>query len=93
MTMLDPGLSGKRSPAAKRGKKAKAKRTEPVKAKKMLETPAGSPFKTIPQYGRDNFGLSKNGSYDAAERGDFGEIITIGRRKFVKSQQSQGRSC
>jgi hypothetical protein len=51
--------------------------------RKKLEPPAGSPFKTIPQAGKDYFGLSKNGAYDAADRGDFGEIVTIGRRRFV----------
>jgi hypothetical protein len=96
MSMLNPGAPGKRPPAAKRGKqakvkaKAKAGRAEPAKEekkpKKTLETPAGAPFKTIPQYGRDTYGLSKNGSYDAAARGDFGEIVEIGRRKFVRSQ-------
>ena len=88
MTMLNPGLSGKRPSATKRGKrvkKAKTRRAEPARERKTLVTPAGAPFKTIPQYGYENFGMSKNGSYDAAERGDFGEIITIGRRKFVKA--------
>jgi hypothetical protein len=68
----------KRTKPPKRGAKVKD-----VEAKKMLVPPAGSPFKTIPQAGWDYFGLSKNGAYDAAERGDFGELITIGRRKFV----------
>ena len=83
MTMLDPGSTGKRPRASKRKKvKSKAKRTAQVKT---LNTPAGAPFKTIPQFGHENFGMSRNGSYDAAARGDFGEIITIGRRKFVKA--------
>ena len=51
-----------------------------------MNTPAGAPFKTIPQYGYENFGLSKNGSYDAAERGDFGKIIVIGRRKYIATK-------
>ena len=77
-------------PSATKGKQAKAKaearRAEPVRERKTLNTPAGAPFKTIPQYGYENFGLSKNGSYDAALRGDFAEIITIGRRKLVRAQ-------
>jgi hypothetical protein len=84
--MLNPGLAGKRPSATKRQAKAKAKQAKPVREKKTLKTPAGAPFKTIPQFGFDNYGLSKNGSYDAAARGDFGEIVEIGRRKFVKSQ-------
>jgi hypothetical protein len=38
---------------------------------------------SIPAAGKKFFGLSKNGSYDAAERGDFGKLYEIGRRKFV----------
>jgi hypothetical protein len=53
------------------------------KVSKTLEPPKGSPVMTIPAAGRIFFGLSRNGSYDAAERGDFGRVLEIGRRKFV----------
>ena len=99
MSTLDPGVTGKRFLAteqAERTKRKGAKRVKPRKLSKrpkkagadkqtpkVLNTPPGSPFKTIPQAGKDYFGMSKNGSYDAAERGDFGKLVMIGRRKFV----------
>ena len=70
MATLNPGITGRR----RRGAARKPKKHEP---------PAGSPFMTIPAFGKKFFGLSKNGSYDAAERGDFGELYEVGRRKFV----------
>jgi hypothetical protein len=96
MSTLDPGVTGRGRPASKKRPKKAEQKAKPAKAtkttkaasekkepKKVLDTPPGSPFKTIPQAGRDYFGMSKNGSYDAAERGDFGKLVTIGRRKFV----------
>lgn len=86
MATLDPGVTGKRRRrgaarnAAKKKTTTKQARDEP---KKTYQPPAGSPFMTIPQAGKKYFGLSKNGSYDAAERGDFGEIYEVGRRRFV----------
>jgi hypothetical protein len=54
---------------------------------RKLEPPPSSPFRTIPQFGKEFFGLSKNGSYSAADRGDFdklAEIINVGRRRYVR---------
>jgi hypothetical protein len=76
-------LTGKRQRAAGARKQLKQKRKTGPPERKKLEPPAGSPFMTIQQAGKKFFGLSKNGSYDAAERGDFGELYVIGRRKFV----------
>jgi len=75
MATLDPGITGKR----RRG----AARKRAPGPKKKLNPPKGSPVMTIPAAGKKFFGLSKNGSYDAAERGDFGRVLEIGRRKFV----------
>lgn len=80
---MSPLASKQTKPAKPASKPGRKKKPPVVEVKKMLVPPAGSPFKTIPQAGWDYFGLSKNGAYDAAERGDFGELITIGRRKFV----------
>jgi hypothetical protein len=79
MATLDPGVTGKRRRGAARGGRPR-KRTGKIK---RYNPPAGSPFMSIPQAGAKFFGLSKNGSYDAAERGDFGELYEVGRRKFV----------
>jgi hypothetical protein len=64
-------------------KQARPQKARAPPEKKKHEPPAGSPFMTIPAAGEKYFGLSKNGSYDAAERGDFGELYEVGRRKFV----------
>jgi hypothetical protein len=67
--------------------KARKEATEKEKAKAKrrttLDPPAGSLLMTIPATGKKYFGLSKNGSYDAAERGDFGPLYEVGRRKYV----------
>ena len=84
--------SGFHPPRAKRPEGAKKARSRKetqnaYQDKKTLQPPAGSPFKTIPQFGFDLFGLSRNGSYEAADRGDFdpyGELVNIGRRRFVR---------
>jgi hypothetical protein len=84
MATLNPGVMGKRRRgAAHKQGRPKTKSPEPEKEKKTYEPPPGSPFMSIPAAGKKFFGLSKNGSYDAAERGDFGELYEIGRRKFV----------
>jgi hypothetical protein len=75
MATLDPGVTGKRRRGAVR------KQARPMR--KTYEPPPGSPFMSIPAAGAKFFGLSKNGSYDAAQRGDFGELYEVGRRKFV----------
>ena len=91
MASLDPGVTGRRRPGAAARKQAlpkqKTKTKEATSASspvtKKHEPPAGSPFMTIPAAGKKYFGLSKNGSYDAADRGDFGKLYEVGRRKFV----------
>ena len=65
MATLDRGVTGKRQ----RGTARKQAQNQA----KTHEPPAGSSFMSIPAAGAKFFGLSKNGSYDAAERGDFGE--------------------
>jgi hypothetical protein len=79
MTTIDPDVTGRRQQGAARKGRPKKK----TKGVKKHEPPEGSPFMTIPAFGKKFFGLSKNGSYDAAERGDFGELYEVGRRKFV----------
>jgi hypothetical protein len=37
----------------------------------------------IPEFGRVVFGASRNASYAAAARGEFGKIVEVGRRKKV----------
>lgn len=95
MTTLDPGVTGRRrqgSPRAGRHKKKKPKaKKKPIEKKAGAATeepvtrdpPEGSPVMSIPGAGKRYFGLSRNGSYNAAERGDFGILMKIGRRKYV----------
>jgi hypothetical protein len=80
MASLDPGVTGRRRRGAARKQAQPKKQTGPPK---KYDPPAGSPFMSIPAAGAKYFGLSKNGSYDAAERGDFGKLYEVGRRKFV----------
>jgi hypothetical protein len=37
----------------------------------------------IPDFGRIVFGASRNASYAAASRGEFGQLVEVGRRKKV----------
>jgi hypothetical protein len=99
MANLDPGVTGRRQPGAARKqprpRKARAPLTkaatttnaataaEKQPKRRTHDPPAGSPFMSIPAAGKKFFGLSKNGSYDAAKRGDFGKLYEVGRRKFV----------
>jgi hypothetical protein len=47
-------------------------------------TPApSSPLMMIPDAGKEYYGLSVNGSYEAADRGDLGPVVEVGRRKYV----------
>jgi hypothetical protein len=51
-----------------------------------LKTLLSRPTASIPDVGRICFELSRNGSYDAAKRGDFGPLIKVGRlQKIVTS--------
>ena len=92
MEALDPGTTGKRrrnaaskrdQPRKKKVEKKASGASEPSKPKKRPEPAEGSPLMTIPAAGKKYFGLSRNGSYDAAEQGDFGELYELGRLKFV----------
>jgi hypothetical protein len=69
MTTLDPVVTGRRrgavAPKLVRRKRAKASAEPPLTL-------------SVPEAGRRYFGLSKNGSYDAASRGEI-PTIRIGR--------------
>ena len=47
----------------------------------LLQRPAIS----VPDCGMKIFGLSRNGSYDAAKRGDF-ETITLGKKSWCRQR-------
>jgi hypothetical protein len=47
-----------------------------------MDDSAPKPTMTVPEAGKKYFGLGKNGSYDAAKRGDI-PTIKIGSRLFV----------
>ena len=49
---------------------------------KELEELLSVPTANVPDVGRVCFGLSRNGSYDAAKRGDF-PTMNVGRLKKV----------
>ena len=78
MSMIDPGVTGRRRPELSNRKKGKTRRR-----RQTFEPAADSPLMSIPAAGRKFYGLSKNGSYDAAARGEFGRLFEVGRRKFV----------
>jgi hypothetical protein len=48
-----------------------------------LKTLLSHPTASIPDVGRVCFNLSRNGSYDAAKRGDLGPLIKVGRLQKV----------
>jgi hypothetical protein len=86
MSMIDPNITGRGRPEARgtRGKKTKhSARGPPRRRRQTLEPAKGGPLMSIPAAGLQYFGLSKNGSYDAAAHGEFGRLFKVGRRKFV----------
>jgi hypothetical protein len=82
MSMTDPGVTGRRRPELLGRKKAFRKKVV-HRRRQTLEPAEGGPLMSIPAAGRKYYGLSKNGSYDAAARGEFGRLFEVGRRKFV----------
>jgi hypothetical protein len=88
MTTLDPGgVPGRTRPETPKKKRDK----RGYQRRQTLEPAANSPLMTIPAAGRKYFGLSKNGSYDAAERGEFGRLYEVGRRRFVVVANVEGK--
>jgi hypothetical protein len=92
MTTLDPGATGRRpEPSAaldrrrqkRNRKKKRSRRAEDRKPREVRDPAADSPLMTIPAAGKKYYGLSRNGSYVAAERGDFGKLYSVGRRQYV----------
>jgi hypothetical protein len=88
MTIPDLEMAGKRPRGAahKSARRKQRETREPLEGspvRRTREPPEGSPVMSIPMAGKKFFGLSKNGSYDAADRGDFGRLLEVGRRKFV----------
>jgi hypothetical protein len=77
MSMIDPGVTGRRRPEMFKTKQKARRRRQ------TFEPAADSPLMSIPAAGRKFYGLSRNGSYDAAARGEFGRLFEVGRRKFV----------
>ena len=73
MSHTDPGVTGRRPVNSPVGRKRKQTR-------KRVRPP--SETMSIPEAGRKYYGLSKNGSYDAAERGEI-PYVQIGRLKRV----------
>jgi hypothetical protein len=80
MSTLDPGTTGRHPPVKEpkpplkkprsRGRAAR-KRTRPQKARVPPEPPLTM---SVPEAGKKYFGLSKNGSYDAADRGEIPRV-------------------
>jgi hypothetical protein len=69
MTTLDPSITGRRRRGA--GSKAKEPRRRKARSPPALTM-------SVPEAGAKYFGLSKNGSYEAAERGDI-PTIKVGK--------------
>ncbi|HMF19278.1 MAG TPA: hypothetical protein VKE98_18875 [Gemmataceae bacterium] len=69
MSILDPRGTGRRRGAVARGARRQRAKAEPLTI-------------SVPEAGRRYFGLSKNGSYDAAARGEI-PTIKIGKLRRV----------
>ena len=82
MSTLDPGISGRGRSEMPGRKKALGKKVT-RRRRQTLEPAEGGPLMSVPAAGRKYYGLSKNGSYDAAARGEFGRLFEVGRRKFA----------
>jgi hypothetical protein len=66
----------------KKGKEASSQKS--TRKTGPYGTPApSSPLMMIPDAGKEYYGLSVNGSYEAADRGDLGPVVEVGRRKYV----------
>jgi hypothetical protein len=59
---------------------------------KELQELLGKPTATVPEVGRICFGLSRNGSYEAARRGDF-RTIKMGRLIVVPTAPLRRMLC
>jgi len=85
MTNLGPSVAerGTGNPTAKatKPKAARPKTTKKAKPKREKKNRATETM-SIPEAGAKYYGLSKNGSYDAAARGDF-PTIPVGRLRKV----------
>jgi hypothetical protein len=73
MTTLDPGVTGQRRRAVTRKKGGRKKERVPPEPPLTI---------SVPEAGRRYFGLSKKGSYDAADRGEI-PTIKIGKLRRV----------
>jgi hypothetical protein len=71
MSTLDPGVTGRR----RKGARKAANRSK----RRVAEAPLTI---SVPEAGRRYFGLSKNGSYAAADRGDI-PTVQIGKLRRV----------
>jgi len=86
MSTLDPAVTGRHPPvkepplkkSSRRGRRAR-KTGGRRKARAPLEPPLTL---SVPEAGKKYFGLSKNGSYDAAARGEI-PTIKIGKLRRV----------
>jgi excisionase family DNA binding protein len=70
MTTLDPGVTGRRQTGRHHSKKRKKKTRRPPHPQAQTMS--------VPEAGAKYLGLSKNASYEAAERGDI-PTIKIGK--------------
>src|SRR5262249_13101560 len=73
MTTLDPGITGRRRGAvARRG----------ARPQKALAPPERPLTMSVPEAGKKYYGLSKNGSYAAADRGEI-PTVRVGKLRRV----------
>jgi hypothetical protein len=79
MATLKPGVTGRRAAPPARGKAGRRKKRNNSKR------PPHEAAQTIsiPEAGRKYFGLGKNASYEAAERGEIPFILVGKKRKRV----------
>ena len=89
MTVLDPGVTGRRRGGVAR----KAARSPKARA------PPGPEFTiSVPEAGKRYFGLSKKASYDAAERGEIptlkiGKLLRVPGRAMERILDAVGKTA
>jgi hypothetical protein len=88
MSTLDPGVTGRNPPVKEPKPPLKKPRSRNRPARKQnrpqkTRAPPEAPLTmSVPEAGKKYFGLSKNGSYDAAARGEI-PTIKIGKLRRV----------
>jgi len=87
MSTIEPGVTGRRAVGASRRKRHRTKVRGPPEVPKTI---------TVPEAGKQYFGLSRNASYEAAARGDIptvriGKLLRVPVRAMERLLDEAGR--